>query len=70
MKTIPAPQTTAPELLKPAQCAKAISVSRRTLTNLVKRRIIPSISIGKIRLFSLEKVKAALEKFEEIEVTR
>ena len=69
MKTTSSPQT-APDLVKPAQCAKAISVSRRTLTNLVKRRIIPSISIGKIRLFSLSKVKAALEKFEIQEVTR
>jgi hypothetical protein len=62
---------TAPALLtKPAQCAKALSISQRTLGNLVLRRIIPSIKIRRLRLFDMVKVKAALEKFEQIELTR
>lgn len=54
-----------PALFRPDQLAKLLNVSRRTLTNFVQRRIIPSICVGRIRLFDLEKVKAALEKFEE-----
>ncbi|MBK8041156.1 MAG: helix-turn-helix domain-containing protein [Verrucomicrobiaceae bacterium] len=62
--------TNAPALFRPEQLAKLLNVSRRTLTNFVQRRIIPSISVGRVRLFDLEKVKAALEKFEQTEVTR
>ncbi len=70
MKLPIAQQSNHAALLKPSQCAALINVSRRTLTNWDRSRVIPSIKIGRLRLYDLTKVKAALEKFEHVEITR
>ncbi len=59
-----------PDLATPEECAKKLKISRRCLTNWDKRRVIPSILIGRVRRYDLDKVKTALEKFEQVEVTR
>lgn len=57
-------------LITPQQCADLLNVSRRTITNWSKARTIPSIRLGRVRRYDLAKVKAALERFEQIEITR
>lgn len=59
-----------PELVKPAQAAKTLGISRRCLTNWTRDRVVPSISIGRVRLYDMAKVHTAIEKFEQVEVTR
>lgn len=62
---------TSPELVTvKVLSAKLGGISRRTVGNWIARRIIPSIRIGRVLLFDVAKVKAALEKFERVEVTR
>ena len=51
-------------------CAKLGGISRRTLGNWLSKRYIPCIKLGRVLLFDLAKVKAALDKHENIEVTR
>lgn len=58
------------DLATPEECAKKLKISRRCLTNWDKRRVIPSILIGRVRRYDLAKVKTALEKFEQVEITR
>ena len=60
----------APETVTIDTIARAHSVSKRTVTNWLKRRIIPAIRIGRVLRSDPAKVKAALEKFEQQEVTR
>lgn len=75
MKTKSAPplttsNSTSAELLTPEQTAKKLSISRRCLGNWTRARVIPSVLIGRVRRYDFLKVKTALEKFEESEVTR
>jgi excisionase family DNA binding protein len=69
MKAIPAP-TNASELLTPEQTAKKLNISRRCLGNWTRARVVPMVKIGRVCRFDFEKVKAALEKFEQVEITR
>ena len=59
-----------PETVTADAIARAHSVSKRTVTNWLQRRIIPAIRVGRVLRFDPAKVKAALEKFEQKEVTR
>jgi len=51
-------------LLKPEELAEKLHVSPRSLRNWQVRRIIPYIKFGRVIRFDLEKVMAALEKYE------
>lgn len=69
------PQTTTlsgttAELLTSEQISKKLNISRRCLGNWTRGRKIPMIKIGRVCRFDFEKVKAALEKFEQVEITR
>jgi hypothetical protein len=68
--TPPPTASNSTELATPEECAKRLKISRRCLTNWDKRRVIPSILIGRVRRYDLAKVKTALEKFEQVEITR
>jgi len=68
--TTPPNASNSTELATPAECAKKLKISRRCLTNWDKRRVIPSILIGRVRRYDLARVKAALEKYERSEITR
>jgi len=68
--TTPPIASNSTELATPAECAKTLKISRRCLTNWDKRRVIPSILVGRVRRYDLARVKAALEKFEQVETTR
>ena len=46
------------------QIAHYIGVSERTISNMMRKRLIPIIKIGKTVRFDPPKVKAALEKYE------
>lgn len=58
------------ELLNPEQTAKKLNISRRCLGNWTRARVIPMVKVGRVCRFDFEKVKAALEKFEQVEITR
>jgi len=58
------------ELLTPDQCARKLNISRRCLGNWTKQRLVPMVKIGRVCRFDFHKVKAALDKFEQVEVTR
>ena len=53
-----------------AEMARVHRVSRRTIGNWVRSRAIPCLRIGRVLRFDPAKVKAALERFEQQEVTR
>ena len=46
------------------QIADYIGVSERTISNMMSKRLIPVIKIGKTVRFDQSKVKAALAKYE------
>jgi excisionase family DNA binding protein len=46
------------------QIADYIGVSERTISNMMRKRLIPVLKIGKTVRFDPPKVKAALEKYE------
>ena len=52
-------------LLTPEQLALKLGISRRCLSNWARSRIFPMIKIGKTCRFDLQKVRAALEKYEQ-----
>ena len=60
--TLPASDT---ELLTPEQLALKLNISRRCLSNWTRRNIFPMIKIGKTCRFDLQKVRAALEQYEQ-----
>jgi excisionase family DNA binding protein len=60
----------ASELLTPEQTAKKLNISRRCLGNWTRARVVPMVKVGRVCRFDFEKVKAALEKFEQVEITR
>jgi excisionase family DNA binding protein len=71
--TPPTPHSTASnstDLLTPEQCAKKLNISRRCLGNWTRSRVVPMVKIGRVCRFDFAKVKAALEKFELVEITR
>jgi excisionase family DNA binding protein len=51
-------------LLNRKQIAYYIGVSERTVSNMMRKRLIPVLKIGKTVRFDPPKVKAALEKYE------
>jgi excisionase family DNA binding protein len=53
-----------------AGIARAAKCSPRTIDNLMARRAIPFIKIGRLVRFDVAKVKAALARFEVKEVRR
>jgi excisionase family DNA binding protein len=64
------PSNTNAELLTPEQTARKLNISRRCLGNWTRSRVIPMVKIGRVCRFDFPKVKAALEKFEQVEITR
>ena len=58
------------ELLTTEELARRLKLSPRQVANLVVRRVIPRIKIGRTVRFELEKVILALRKFEEVEYGR
>ncbi|WP_395736402.1 helix-turn-helix domain-containing protein [Prosthecobacter sp.] len=52
-------------LLTPEQLARVFSISRRTLSNWTAQKIIPMTKIGRTCRFDLQKVRAALAKYEQ-----
>lgn len=72
-KTAPSPsfaESNSSELLTPEQTAKKLNISRRCLGNWTRARVVPMVKIGRVCRFDFTKVKAALEKFEQVEITR
>ena len=57
-----------PTLLKRPQLARAINVSARTVDNWQKKKIIPHLKVGRSVRFDLQRVLAALRRFEIREV--
>ena len=55
-------------LLNRKQIAYYIGVSERTISNMMRKRLIPVLKFGKSVRFDPTKVKKALEKFEIEEV--
>jgi excisionase family DNA binding protein len=53
-----------PKFVRPAQLSKLLAVSPRTVRQWQASRLIPFHKIGKAVLFDLEKVQAALSRFE------
>ena len=51
-------------LLDKKTLAQELNVSVRTVDNLMARRAIPYIKIGRLVRFDVQKVKAALARFE------
>ena len=51
-------------LLNRKQIADYIGVSERTISNMMRKRIIPVIKIGKSVRFDPSKVRKALDKYE------
>ncbi len=58
------------ETVTAAELARSYKVSRRCITNWIASRRIPCLKIGRVLRFEPAKVRAALEKFEQKEVTR
>ena len=65
-----APVSCEPELLTPEQLARRLNVTRRTLSNWSRDKIIPMVKVGRICRFDLQKVKTALERYEQGAATR
>lgn len=65
----PSAEAAAPEtaaiLLTAQQLARALGVSRRTLTTWDQRGIIPSLCVGRVRRYELDRVRAALRQYEQ-----
>lgn len=55
-------------LLDKRSLARELSVSVRTVDNLMARRAIPCVKIGRLVRFDLQRVKAGLARFEIHEV--
>jgi excisionase family DNA binding protein len=51
-------------LLDKRTSARELGVSARTIDNLMARHVIPFIKIGRLVRFDVQKVKAALGRFE------
>jgi excisionase family DNA binding protein len=51
-------------LLDKRTLARELSVSPRTVDNLMARRAIPFVKIGRLVRFDVQKVKVALARFE------
>lgn len=52
------------KFLRPLELAKALHVSDRLIRKWQAERVIPYIKIGRLILFDVDKVMAALERFE------
>jgi len=68
--TSPTAETTARKYNRPEAEAIRLGISRRQLTNWMKRGMIPFIRRERTILFDAAKVDTALAKFETQEVTR
>jgi len=68
-KTAELPSTSAQSgLFNRKQIADYIGVSERTISNMMSKRIIPVIKIGKSVRFDPTKVRKALDKYEIQEI--
>jgi excisionase family DNA binding protein len=68
MKQTPAPSDAATveaasPYLRPAEAVRLLPVSRRTLSNWQRRRVIPFYRIGRTVMFKRADIEAALERF-------
>jgi excisionase family DNA binding protein len=53
-----------PKILRPVELAELLHVDQRTVRNWQSRKVIPYINVGRATLFDVDKVMAALERFE------
>ena len=56
--------STLSDLFNRKQIADYIGVSERTVSNMMRKRLIPVLKIGKTVRFDPPKIKAVLEKYE------
>lgn len=61
----PSSATPEPVLLTAQQLARALGISRRTLTTWDQRGIIPSLRVGRVRRYELDRVRDALRQHEQ-----
>jgi excisionase family DNA binding protein len=54
-------------LLTPDQLARKLNITRRCLSTWATKKIIPMLKVGSTCRFDLQKVKAALAKYEQAE---
>lgn len=71
MNTTPdeTPPSAETDLLTPEQLARKLSITRRCLGNWTRDKIIPMVKVGRICRFDLQKVRAALARYEQEAVT-
>lgn len=60
----------AEELLTAEDIARLYKVSRRCVTNWIKARIIPCLRVGRVLRFHPERVREAMDRYEQREITR
>jgi excisionase family DNA binding protein len=53
-----------PNILRPIELAKLLHVSDRQIRKWQSTKVIPYIKVGRATLFDVDKVMAALERFE------
>jgi hypothetical protein len=58
------------KLLTAAELAKALKIGRRTLGSWTAARKIPCLRLSRVVRYDLSKVLAALEHYEQKEITR
>ena len=63
-------QRTDNELITGDEVARRYKVSRRCVTNWINARIVPCIRVGRVLRFHPERVREAMERYEQKEVTR
>lgn len=58
------------QLLTGDEVARIYKVSRRCVTNWINSRIIPCVRVGRVLRFHPERLKEAMERYEQREITR
>lgn len=59
-----------PETWTAFDVARTYGVSRRCVSNWLRARIIPCIRVGRVLRFHPDRVREAMAKFEQKEITR
>lgn len=56
--------------LSAVQLAAHLGISRRSVSNLMRRRILPFVKVGRLLRFDIESCERALRQFESLDVTQ
>lgn len=56
--------------LSAIQLAAHLGISRRSVSNLMRRRVLPFVKIGRLLRFDIESCERALRQFESLDVTQ